>query len=151
MNDFEQWAQGKADEVKKRNLSKEAAKQALIEDKALTSQQAPQLWQEVWQAIVKQTDIFSKKLPPEIPVLRITPMLENIIEISTLVNTSEIVIAVAKFNPDTNDLSMTVRNNHVFKAEVRSGKVWFCQGAGGGQIAPIHIAQLFVGEIADTL
>jgi hypothetical protein len=78
-------------------------------------------------------------------------MLENIIEISTLVNKSEVVIAVAKFDPDTNDLSMTVRNSHVFKAEVRSGKVWFCQGAGGGQIAPIHIAQLFVGEIADTL
>jgi hypothetical protein len=151
MNDFEQWAQGKADEVKKRNLSKEAAKQALIEDKALTSQQAPQLWQEVWQTIVKQTDIFSKKLPPEIPVLRITRMLENIIEISTLVNKSEVVIAVAKFDPDTNDLSMTVRNSPVFKAEVRSGKVWFCQSAGGGQIAPIHIAQLFVGEIADTL
>jgi hypothetical protein len=46
-------------------------------------------------------------------------MPENIIKISTLVNNS-VVLAAAKFNPGTNDLSITVRNNYVFKGEVRS-------------------------------
>jgi hypothetical protein len=152
MADFEQWAEHKADEVKKRKGTKEAVEQALIEDNALKAQQAPELWKEVRMSITDQVDFLNGKLRASgIPGLRPTKRLETRMEVEAFTAENKVFLGVAKYNPDACELGMSIRNNYSFPAEVRSGKVSFCRGARGEQISPVEIAQLFVGELADTL
>ncbi len=143
--DFEEWAQKKVNEAKKRTESKQVAEQVLTDKEALKSQYAPKLWEEVQTVIETQAKVLNAKQSPDIPVLSVTRKLDRIIHVQ--IDRGE--LAVAKFNPQTYELGLsTPRNNHTFKPDVRNGEVWFCMGdTRGGQVTPTYIAQTLLGEI----